>query len=54
MAGDTPKHYVGGPVGREMTDDEAYQFGLMLFDAINAERTSKDQPDEQEQPPAES
>lgn len=39
---DTPKHFVGGPIGREMTEDEAYQFGLMLFDAINAERKNSD------------
>jgi hypothetical protein len=38
---DTPKHFVGFPEGREMTEDEAYQFGLMLFDAINAERDAQ-------------
>jgi len=42
---DTPKHFVGGPVGREMTDDEAYQLGLALFAAINAERDAQENTD---------
>lgn len=37
---DTPKHYVGFPTDRDMTEEEMEQFADMLFDSINAERAA--------------
>ena len=49
---DTPKQWVGGPMDRDMTEDEAYQYGLMLFDAINAERDNQSQGASSDESPA--